>query len=52
MSEAVERTFFRSVGTFLLGLAGVMCYFGNYVGAIISGAFGIAFYYVKDKREE
>jgi len=52
MDEAIRRTFFRSIGTFLLGLAGIMAYNMNYLGALISGALGILFYVVKDKLEE
>ena len=52
MDEAIRRTFFRSIGTFLLGLAGIMAYNMNYFGAIIAGALGIIFYIVKDKMEE
>jgi len=52
MDEAIRRTFFRSIGTFLLGIAGICAYSGNYIGALISGALGILFYVVKDKLEE
>jgi len=52
MYEAVRRTFFRSIGTFLLGLAGICAYNYNYVGAVIAGVLGIAFFLVKDKLEE
>lgn len=49
---AIERTVLRSVGTFLFAIAGVCAMTGNYIGAVISGILGIAFYYVKDKQEE
>jgi len=52
MQEYIVRTFFRSVGSFLLGIAGIMAYNMNYIGAIISGVLGIAFFLVKDKLEE
>ena len=52
MDEAIRRTFFRSIGTFLLGIAGICVMQMNYIGAIIAGGLGIAFFLIKDKLEE
>ena len=47
-----ERTILRSVGSFLLAIAGVSAFVGNYTGAVIAGILGVIFYYIKDKQEE